>query len=244
MRRRSRLCYAGFLAALVLLSLAALSGPGSRWGLWHFRTGFTIMRFCAYGAFVSFALSFAGVIVCVIRRKSTKGVVPGLAGLVISLAAVVIPLMWSLEANRVPRIHDITTDTANPPVFSALPALRPTPAEYAGAEVAGIQRARYPEIKPLELNIAPEAAFDAALKAARGLGWEIIDADRPSLHIEAVDTTLWYGFKDDIAVRITAGDVGSRIDVRSVSRVGISDIGTNARRIRRYFDAVRKASVG
>ncbi|MBI5468166.1 MAG: DUF1499 domain-containing protein [Deltaproteobacteria bacterium] len=238
----SRLSVAGLLTAMVFVFLAAASGPGSRLGLWHFRTGFAILRFSAYGGLLSAALSFAGVVVCLLRRQSVKGAGVGAAGLLLSLAVVIVPLMWSLEAKRVPRIHDITTDTENPPIFKAIPETRPTPPEYPGAAVSVQQREMYPEITPLELNISPERAYEAALRSARELGWEIVDSDLSSFHIEAVDTTMWYGFKDDIAVRITPQDGGSRVDVRSVSRVGVSDVGTNARRIRRYFDAIGKKS--
>lgn len=239
-RRMSRLSVAGLLAAIVFVFLAAASGPGSRLGLWHFRTGFAILRFSAYGGLLSGALSLAGVVACLLRRQTVKGAGVGAVGILLSLAVVIVPLTWSLEAKRVPRIHDIATDTQNPPVFKALPGIRPAPAEYPGAEVSALQHDSYPEITPLELSISPERAYDAALKSALELGWEIVDSDLPSLHIEAVDTTRWYGFKDDIAVRITPRDGGSRVDVRSVSRVGISDVGTNARRIRRYFDAIGK----
>lgn len=239
-RRTSRLCVAGLFTAIVFVVLAALSGPGARAGLWHFRTGFAILSFSAYGGLVSGALSLLGVAACLLRRRSVKGAAAGAAGLLLSLAVVIIPLMWSLEAKRVPRIHDITTDTENPPAFRDLHELRATPPEYPGGEVSVQQRDSYPEIRPLELKMPPEQAYDAALKSAGELGWEIIDADPEARHIEAVDTTMWYGFKDDIAVRITPRDGGSTVDVRSVSRVGISDVGTNARRIRRYFDAVRK----
>jgi uncharacterized protein (DUF1499 family) len=241
-RRMSRLSVAGLLTAAVFVFLAAVSGPGSRLGLWHFRTGFAILKFSAYGGILSGALSFAGIVACLLRRQSVKGAGVGSVGLLLSLAVVGVPLMWSLEAKRVPRIHDITTDTGNPPVFKDLSGLRPAPAEYPGAEVSAQQREAYPEIVPLELKIPPEHAYDAALRSARELGWEIVDDDISQLHIEAVDTTMWFGFKDDIAVRITPQDGGSRVDVRSVSRVGISDVGTNAKRIRRYFDAVRKNS--
>lgn len=235
----SRLSVAGLFTAIIFVFLAAVSGPGARLGLWDFRTGFAILRFSAYGGLISGALSLFGVVACLLRRRSVRGAGTGAAGLLLSVIVVVIPLMWSLEAKRVPRIHDITTDTENPPAFKDLHEVRATPPEYPGTEVSVQQRDSYPEIRPLEVNIPPERAYDAALKSARELGWEIIDSDPATQHIEAVDTTMWYGFKDDIAVRITPRDGGSTVDVRSVSRVGISDVGTNARRIRRYLDAIR-----
>ena len=71
------------------------------------------------------------------------------------------------------------------------------------------------------------------------MGWEIVASDPKSLRIEATDTTPWFGFKDDVVVRLANSPSGSKIDVRSVSRVGKSDVGTNARRIKAYLDRVR-----
>ena len=63
----------------------------------------------------------------------------------------------------------------------------------------------------------------------------LVAAEAADGRIEATDTTFWFGFKDDVVVRVQPADNGSRIDVRSESRVGKSDVGTNARRIRAYL---------
>ena len=97
------------------------------------------------------------------------------------------------------------------------------------------QRHAYPDIRPLFLPLAPPPAFDRALNAARAAAWEIVAADSASGRIEATATTRWFGFKDDVVVRIAPAASGSRVDVRSVSRVGQSDVGTNAKRIRDYL---------
>ena len=86
----------------------------------------------------------------------------------------------------------------------------------------------------------PDAAFKRALNAARDLGWQIVAATPDQRRIEATDTTLWFGFKDDIVVRITPTDGGSRIDVRSVSRLGQGDLGKNAARIRAYLQRLKQ----
>ena len=71
------------------------------------------------------------------------------------------------------------------------------------------------------------------------MGWEVLAADPAALRIEATDRSLWFGFADDIVVRVTpAGENGSRIDVRSLSRVGIGDLGVNARRVQAFVDAL------
>jgi uncharacterized protein (DUF1499 family) len=88
---------------------------------------------------------------------------------------------------------------------------------------------------------APNQAFDRALATARAMGWEIIASDPTAGRIEATDTTLWFGFKDDVVVRVEAAPGGSRVDVRSLSRVGLSDVGTNAARIEKYLTALGEA---
>lgn len=136
-------------------------------------------------------------------------------------------------------IHDITTDTENPPVFVSVLALRkdaPNSATYGGPEIAAQQHAAYPDIRPLVSDLPPERAFERSRSVARQMGWDIVDENPAEGRIEATATTRWFGFKDDVVVRIApaAGD-GSRVDIRSVSRVGRSDVGTNARRIRTFL---------
>jgi uncharacterized protein (DUF1499 family) len=133
----------------------------------------------------------------------------------------------------------------DPPVFVALLAVRnaaPNGADHGGAEVAAAQARGYPDIKPHLLALAREQAFDRALAAGRAMGWEIVEANVAAGRIEATATTAWFGFKDDVVVRVTPQPNGSRVDVRSLSRVGIGDIGANAARIRAYLAAVKARS--
>jgi uncharacterized protein (DUF1499 family) len=158
--------------------------------------------------------------------------------MVLGASAFGVPWNWSRIAKQVPKIHDISTDTQDPPVFAAVRALRkdaPNPAEYGGPEIAEQQRAAYPDIRPIEVGVPPAQAHEYAFDTARRMGWQIVDANREEGRIEATATTRWFGFKDDIVIRIvpTAAQ-GSRLDIRSVSRVGKSDAGTNACRIRAF----------
>jgi uncharacterized protein (DUF1499 family) len=144
------------------------------------------------------------------------------------------------------RIHDITTDTEDPPQFVALLALRRTTyngPEYGGDEIARIQKAAYPDIRPRDLADTPARAFERALRAARGMGWAVVAAVPEDGRIEATATTPLLRFKDDVVIRVTARGAGSRIDVRSKSRLGRSDLGANAKRIRRYFRALDETRV-
>ena len=139
-----------------------------------------------------------------------------------------------------PMIHDISTDTSDPPNFISARALR-KPGEntldYGGEKIAKMQQAAYPDIRPLESDMLPDRAFDRALDVAAQLKWTLISSDRSEGHIEAYDTSKLFGFIDDIVIRITPEGSGSRIDVRSVSRVGLGDVGANALRIHRFMDA-------
>jgi uncharacterized protein (DUF1499 family) len=138
----------------------------------------------------------------------------------------------------VPRIHDISTDTENPPLFVAVLPLRKdaeNTAVYGGKEVADQQRKGYPDIQPLLLGVPPQVAFARALDTAESMGWTLVASNPAEGRIEATDRTLWYGFKDDIVIRVAPSGSGSRVDVRSVSRVGRSDIGINAQRIRQFI---------
>ena len=143
-----------------------------------------------------------------------------------------------------PRIHDITTDTVDPPQFVSLLTRRgasASPAEYDGPEAASEQHEAYPDIQPLALGLPVAQAFDAAVAAAGRMRWEVIAAERDARRVEAIATTFWLRFKDDIVVRVREAGAGSRIDVRSKSRIGVGDLGTNARRISRFLFELRRS---
>jgi uncharacterized protein (DUF1499 family) len=237
--RRATVTVANVGLALALVAGLALlaAGPGYRFGWWSLGTGFGIIRWAAYGGIAAAVVSGAALILAPLRGQR-RGMFRGLAGLVVGLITVGVPGYYLYTARSVPPIHDITTDTENPPAFEALLAQRadaPNPAAYGGPAVAAQQRAAYPDIAPADDPIAPEAAFEAALAAARAMGWDVVAADQAAGRIEATDRTFWFGFIDDIVIRVRPTDAGSRIDVRSVSRVGVGDIGTNAARVRAYL---------
>lgn len=228
------------LLAAVALVLLLVSGPGTRLELWGFRTGFSLMRWAVYVGLAGAALGLVSLLVPALRRA---GAIPAAVALVLGLAVAYVPWAGLQKARSVPPIHDISTDTTEPPAFVALLPVRleaPNGAEYAGEDIARQQREAYPEIQPLRLELAPVQAFEQALAAARDMGWEIADADRGDGRIEATDTTFWYGFKDDVVIRVRADGSGSRIDVRSMSRLGGSDVGANAERIRRYLARIER----
>ena len=137
-----------------------------------------------------------------------------------------------------PAIHDITTDTENPPEFDLILDFRKdalNSSEYGGPEISSQQEKAYPDIKPALIEVTPDQAYEICLKTAKEMNWDIVNAKVDKRLIEATDRTFWFGFKDDIVIRITPSGKSSRVDVRSVSRVGRSDVGTNAKRIRKYL---------
>ncbi|WP_455221151.1 DUF1499 domain-containing protein [Kaarinaea lacus] len=231
----------GILTAIAAVAIAVLSGFGARIGWWHFGAGFTWLRWSVYIAIAAAVISVLGIIVA---RPATekRGLFRAILGLVIAAPVIVIPLLWKQTAQQVPPIHDITTDTETPPEYVAVVPLRkdaPNTLEYAGTVIAEQQLKAYPDIKPLVLNITPAEVFDAALATAREMGWEIVTAEKDINHIEATDTTFWFGFKDDVVIRISPNNGGSKLDIRSVSRVGRSDVGTNAERIRSFLTKLK-----
>jgi uncharacterized protein (DUF1499 family) len=228
--------------ALIAAVAGAVSGLGCRWEWWTFRQGFSILRFAAWSGLAGAALALVGGVLAGFRADR-QDLVLALAGVVLGLAVFGWPWHLARTARSVPAIHDITTDTERPPLFSAIIPLRgnaANPSEYGGEEVARQQRQAYPDIKSLPVSVAPDQAFQRALDAVRRLRWSLVSEDRQVGRIEAYDRTFWYGFVDDVVIRITPRGSGSLIDVRSVSRVGRSDVGTNARRIRRFFAELRK----
>lgn len=163
-------------------------------------------------------------------------------------AFLVAVLITGFNANRVssmggPPIHDISTDTADPPQFVAAIPVREAagasnPPTYSAEENAALQVQTYPDIAPIELPISTAEAFARAQDAARALGWDVLAAVPAEGRIEATATTPWIGFKDDVVIRIRPAGEGARIDVRSKSRVGRGDAGMNAGRIRAFRDHV------
>jgi len=221
------------LAALSVLMLVA--GPlGARLGVWPFLVGFALMA----GAIVD---ALAAIIVGITAGMRTHRWGVALAAIGAAAAAIAIPLSIVMPAFGSPPIHDITTDPDDPPLFQTLLRLRSasdSPGSYDGADAATQQRRAYADIQPVIFRASPSRVFDAALELARERGWQIVDADRDAGRIEAIDSTFWFGFKDDVVIRLRPENTGARLDMRSKSRVGVGDLGANARRIRLFVSAL------
>ena len=227
--------------ALLAAATLVVAGFGARFGVWDYRLGLQLVRWSEYTGLATIALALIGL---VIPRWRRGGVPLLVATLVIGACVAWFPWQWVQSARSVPSINDITTDTENPPAFVALVAARAglsVPTAYPGSATAEQQKRGYPDIKPLPLSMPPADAFARALDAAKGMGWDIAATDAATGRIEATATTPWFGFRDDVVIRITPAPPGSRVDVRSVSRVGRGDFGTNAKRIRTYLEKLAHA---
>jgi uncharacterized protein (DUF1499 family) len=225
------------LALAVLCALAALlAGPAYRTGVLPLGAGLQTVRWAATVALVAAALGIVAIGLG-LGSDSRRSFVAGLAALVVGLVVAGPPLLLWRTLDTLPHIHDVTTDTTNPPRFSAVLPLRKdarNPVDYA-PQTAAQQRQGYPDIAPARLALDMPACFARAQKAAAAMGWDIVSASTHTLQIEATDTSLLFGFKDDVVIRVGPDAVGCRVDVRSLSRVGGFDFGVNAKRVRAYL---------
>ena len=225
---------AGFWIGLLACLLFLIDGLLYRWRILNLSTALQIVipTVLVLGV-IALVLSLVG-----LARSGSKGM--AVAGVVLGLIAAGLPAKGIYTAMHSP-IHDVSTDTANPPQFVAVMPLRAAAkaANSTDYKTAQLQKETYPDIGPLHLDLPPSQALDRTLAAARSMGWEIVASDPAQGRIEATATTFWFGFKDDIVVRLAAEGTGSRVDVRSLSRIGSSDVGANAQRIRAYLEKVK-----
>ena len=191
---------------------------------------------CALLALTSSAMVFRRM-----ARKEALG--PALMITVATVAPVLIVLMTvGASGFKAPAIHDITTDTYDPPLFSFAQEYR-KPGEnsldYGGKDLASLQTAAYPDIKTVYLPVTQEQGMKTVRAVIDSLGWQVLGEDVENGQIEAVDRTPVMGFADDIVIRVRPLNDAVLIDLRSVSRVGVSDLGANAKRIKRFVKEIK-----
>jgi|TARA_B110000902_G_scaffold251659_1_gene312182 uncharacterized protein (DUF1499 family) len=226
---------AGVLALLLLL----LSGPLYQADILGLMEAFLAMRIALILGAVAILLALVQVI---FMRKTISWSATGVAVLCAAVA-IFMPLSMMNKAKSVPPIHDITTDLVNPPKFVAILALRadaPNPAAYQGEDIASQQREAYPELETQKYPQTTEQVFDAALSVVKSMGLDVVSSDKTLGLIEAYDTTTFFGFVDDVVIRIQSDGQMTMLDARSKSRVGISDIGKNAERLNALIAGVAK----
>tara|TARA_B100000959_G_scaffold269482_1_gene315285 strand:- start:48 stop:797 length:750 start_codon:yes stop_codon:yes gene_type:complete len=222
------------VGSLVGLAALPLGAFGTRAGVWDFTGGFMLL---AVGIVLATIVFFLGIIAAVYAnsrglREERRSVLTGVA-----ISIVILGLMGNqgLAASSVPAIHNISTDVLEPPTFDKIVAIREAeganPLAYESEVLAAPQRAAYPYVKPLVSGDSSTDMFAKAVAVIESMGMELVSADESNGLVEATDTTFWFGFKDDVVIRIRSEGGGSVVDVRSISRVGQSDLGKNAERI-------------
>lgn len=219
-------------AAIVM----AIAGPAYKAEWITLGTSFTWLRQGAQLALGAAALGIVTLVMAGIFRRWRLALVGALVSVAV-VAMIAVPMQMKQRAQSVPPIHDITTDTTNPPAFKALAAAReeaPNEVDYPGEETARQQKTAYPQLQPIILDMPLASAMNAAKAIIQARGWEI--ASTTDNTIEATATTRWFGFKDDVVIRMTEIEGRVKVDMRSASRVGKSDVGTNAERIQHFLE--------
>ena len=236
------------IGAVVAAALLPLGALGSRFGLWPFTAGFV---FLSVGAVVAAAAALLGIVGLIFA--AAKGLKPefmplGL-GAVVGVGALAVLFVQYSAARSVPPIHNISTDVEDPPAFNAIVALRGDgsnphtydPAQPVGARTLALaQREAWPALTTKRLALGLDQATEQAIAIVEAMGLALVnaklDAAKGESVIEATDTTFWFGFEDDMVVRLRADGDGTLVDARSVSRVGQSDLGLNAKRIQTFLE--------
>lgn len=239
----TRFLLIGAALSLVLLPFGPLA---HRFGLLELGPAFLIVVAAVAVAAVAF-LGSLGMALYSHKKELPRNRNLSIVALVVALAPMAIVAPQVIQGASVPPIHDVTTDTENPPRFDAIVEIRgdaPNPLTYGAGmespeELARIQEEAYPEIASLHTDLGVEAAVARAVEVLQAQRHEVVNReieDGVGI-VEAVATTLWFGFEDDVVVRVQPEDGGAVVDLRSVSRVGQSDLGKNAERIREFLQA-------
>jgi uncharacterized protein (DUF1499 family) len=233
-----------FVSAVVLLIILVTGPLGYKFSMVPLQPSLVSLLIAVAGGALVFLV---GLVYLVIAMRSDLGRNRNLVfvSMIMGLVPVGIIGPQMAAAGNVPPIHDITTDTANPPAFVAILPLRenaPNGYEYGVSEAWPAEKLgattmeAYPGLKPIESDLSAADAVDRTEATLQGMGLEIVAVDKEAGLVEATATTFWFGFKDDMVVRIIGNGEGSKIDLRSMSRVGQSDMGVNAARMTDFID--------
>lgn len=228
-----------FALSIATVLVFLLSGYGYQWEIWSMGTAFTLLT---NSAFASIGLIVLNLIALFLVYKSgyRKGYSPVLTGLVLVTIVFGIARYWQVQAQSYPPIHDITTNLEDPPEFKMLVDVRQAagasnPPEYAGEETAQSQREAYPDLVSQYFSVPYSDVFNSVVALVESRDWELVNADRENGIVEATEKLPWFGFSDDVVIRIEAIDNEIRVDMRSKSRIGRGDLGVNANRIRDFL---------
>lgn len=233
------------LSSAAALAVGLVGVLEARFGLISPLLGFALFSFLMpLGVLLGLLLGLIGML-RTRRNQRRGGASQAWAGTLLSVAVLGWVLTLAYATAQAPPIHDITTDIDDPPAFEAAAAEDSRGAGFAypsgGAAVPDRQRQAYPDLDTLHLDISRDEAVWRVRHAAEDLGWAPILDDPENGRFEFSDATPWFRFIDFVAVRVRVEDAGTAVDVRSVSQVGVGDLGTNANRVRRFLDRLGHA---
>jgi uncharacterized protein (DUF1499 family) len=242
--RPSMLAKIALYVALITIGAILVGALGATAGLLAPLTGFLLFAAAiVLGSILSLLLGAIALLVTRARpgRPARAGRRPAVVATAIGAALLALLAVLASRSGGVPAIHDVTTDPADPPSFVAAARAagnqgRDLTYPHGRGDVTALQRAAYPDLEPIRLAIPPDQAMRRGRAAAAHLGWKEIEVDDGEGRLEATSTSRVFRFVDDIVVRVRPDGGGSIVDVRSTSRVGESDLGANAARIRAFRD--------
>lgn len=228
--------------ALILIVVVLIAATLARYDLIDKLAGFGPFYLSLNPARALTAIGLVALVIALLRKSG--GVAKLALGTVMAGAlTIAIYSMLVIPGGNAPRLHDITTDVDDPPPFRTL-ALREdnlVPFE-SEEEWRAAHREGYPDLGPILIDRAPEEVLATARALAEERGWELAAYDAATGHLEATATAGYIRFYDDVIVEVTpVADGSTRVDMRSVSRVGLSDLGFNAVRIREFLAALQAA---
>ena len=229
--------------ALIATLLFGLSGYLYRWEILGLGPAFTLLRYASYTAMGLSVLSAGSLFFAAKSRFKKRHVLFCMMALLLAGSVSGGALYWNYQAQNRPFLHDVTTDTTNPPEFDVIAGLRadaPNPPEYQGEDVAELQREGYPDIITTYFVHGRQTVFYQSLALIEARGWNLVQANSNDYIIEATDILPWFGFKDDVVIRLKADAERTVFDMRSKSRVGGTDLGVNADRVRSFIQDLRE----
>ena len=237
--KRTFLYKSGLFFLAVSILIVFLGPIGSRAGWWDYYFAVKLFKWAALLACISFIFIVGGMFLS--NGGSRKKAI--LVSLIISALAIPVVstlLYWQNAKQKYPPIQDISTDIFEPPEYWYAPNVK----VYDPLAIADMQMLAYPDVEPAVLSLPFDRAFKLIHEIIRDTGWEILAVEPENGRIEATETTFWFGFSDDIVIRVTSEGESSVIDIRSTSRFGSGgDGGTNAKRIIRLLNALEKQAM-
>src|SRR5215831_7451729 len=237
---------------LVMSRLRALEAPPSRLAIMIERVDLLeiVPVLVTFGA--ALGLSVLAILLALasfvsLWKHGGSGFAQAVTAALIGAGLLAYPGYLAYVGHGLPAINDITTDPVDPPRFERVARLRPPDrSQYPGLATAELQREAWPDIEPLLVNVNPKAAFDGTLAVITKRKWLIVDSRAPApnreAHIEAIARTPIMGFRDDVVIRIRPMGEGAKVDIRSASRYGKTDFGTNAARVLALLDDIDDAA--